>query len=56
MALPCNNKSDMNALKPSFGFGLRSKFDKYSRTKMALDPGFGHQAMGYYIAVYETFK
>lgn len=45
----------MNALKPSFGFGLAVKVNKYSRTKMALDLGFGHQSTGSYIAVYETF-
>lgn len=46
----------MNALKPSFGFGLRAKVYKYSRTKMTLDLGFGHQSPESYIAVYKTFK
>ena len=46
----------MNALKSGFGFGLRIKVDKYSRTIMTLDLGFGHQSMGPYITVYETFK
>lgn len=42
-------------VKPSFGFGLRVKLDKHSRTNLAVDMGFGHQSMGFYLAVSETF-
>lgn len=43
------------SIKPSYGFGLRVKLDKYSRTNLAADLGFGHQSMGFYLAVSETF-
>lgn len=43
------------SIKPSAGFGLRIKADKYSRTNLAIDFGFGHQSMGFYLAASETF-
>lgn len=43
------------SVKPSFGFGLRVKLDKYSRTNLAVDLGFGQQSMGFYLAVSEAF-
>ncbi|TFH39449.1 MAG: hypothetical protein E4G95_01080, partial [Bacteroidia bacterium] len=43
------------SIKPSYGFGLRVKLDKYSRTNLAVDIGFGEQSIGFYLAVSETF-
>jgi outer membrane protein assembly factor BamA len=43
------------SMRPSYGFGLRVKIDKYSRTNLAVDIGFGQQSMGFYLAVSETF-
>ncbi len=43
------------SIRPSFGFGLRIKADKYSRTNLAVDLGFGHQSFGFYLAASETF-
>jgi hypothetical protein len=43
------------SIKPSFGFGLRIKADKRSRTNLAVDLGFGHQSFGFYLAASETF-
>jgi outer membrane protein assembly factor BamA len=43
------------SLRPSYGFGLRVKIDKYSRTNLAVDLGFGQQSIGFYLAVSETF-
>jgi outer membrane protein assembly factor BamA len=43
------------SVKPSAGFGLRVKLDKYSRTNLAADLAFGQQSSGFYLAVSETF-
>lgn len=43
------------SIKPSIGFGLRVKADKYTRTNFAIDFGFGHQSFGFYLAASETF-
>jgi hypothetical protein len=43
------------SIKPSYGFGLRVKADKYSRTNFAIDFGFGQQSFGFYLAASETF-
>jgi len=43
------------SIKPSYGFGLRVKLDKYSRTNLAVDFGFGQKTMGFYLAVSEAF-
>lgn len=43
------------SIKPSVGFGLRIKADKYSRTNLAVDLGFGHQSGGFYLAASEAF-
>ena len=43
------------SIKPSAGFGLRVKLDKYSRTNLAVDLAFGKQSSGFYLAVSETF-
>jgi len=43
------------SIKPSVGFGLRVKADKYTRTNFAIDFGFGHQSFGFYLAASETF-
>ena len=52
---PYLSLSLFESIKPSFGFGLRVKLDKYSRTNLAVDLGFGQQSMGFYLAVSETF-
>ncbi len=43
------------SIKPSYGFGFRIKADKYSRTNLAVDFGFGEQSFGFYLAASETF-
>jgi outer membrane protein assembly factor BamA len=43
------------SIKPSAGFGLRVKLDKYSRTNLAVDLAFGQNSSGFYLAVSETF-
>jgi outer membrane protein assembly factor BamA len=43
------------SVKAGYGFGLRVKADKYSRTNFAIDLGFGHQSFGFYLAASETF-
>jgi hypothetical protein len=43
------------SIKPSYGFGFRVKADKYSRTNLAIDFGFGKQSFGFYLAASETF-
>jgi len=52
---PFLSLSLFESIKPSFGFGLRVKLDKYSRTNLAIDLGFGQQSMGFYLAVSEAF-
>ena len=44
-----------DAVKPGYGFGLRVMADKYSRTNVALDFGFGNRSGGFYLNVSETF-
>lgn len=53
-----NSSQNLNlfdSIKLGYGFGLRVKVDKYSRTNLALDFGFGEQSTGFYLAVSETF-
>jgi outer membrane protein assembly factor BamA len=52
---PAQSLKMFESIKPGFGFGLRVKADKYSRTNFAIDLGFGHQSTGFYLAVSETF-
>jgi len=52
---PAQSLKLFESIKPSYGFGLRVKADKYSRTNFAIDLGFGHQSMGFYLAVSEAF-
>jgi hypothetical protein len=52
---PAQSLKLFESIKPSYGFGLRVKADKHSRTNFAIDLGFGHQSMGFYLAVSETF-
>jgi hypothetical protein len=52
---PFPSLSLFESIKPSFGFGLRVKLDKYSKTNLAVDLGFGQQSMGFYLAVSEAF-
>ncbi len=44
-----------DAMKPGYGCGLRVMADKYSRTNVALDFGFGNRSGGFYLNVSETF-
>lgn len=43
------------SIKPSYGFGLRVKLEKHSRTNLAVDLGFGQNSVGFYLAVSEAF-
>ena len=52
---PFLSLSLFESIKPASGFGLRVKMDKNSRTNLAVDLAFGHQSMGFYLAVSETF-
>ena len=52
---PALSLSLFESIKPSYGFGLRVKLDKYSRTNLAVDLGFGQQSVGFYLAVSEAF-
>jgi len=52
---PFLSLSLFESIKPAYGFGLRVKMDKNSRTNLAVDLAFGHQSMGFYLAVSETF-
>ena len=52
---PALSLSLLQSIKPSLGFGLRVKLDKYSRTNLAVDLGFGQKSMGFYLAVSEAF-
>ncbi|GAA0878710.1 hypothetical protein GCM10009119_16780 [Algoriphagus jejuensis] len=44
-----------DSVKAGYGLGLRVMVDKYSRTNLTLDYGFGEQSSGFYLAVSETF-
>lgn len=43
------------SIKAGYGFGLRVMLDKYSRSNLAVDYGFGEKSSGFYLAVSETF-
>lgn len=43
------------SIKAGYGLGLRVMIDKYSRTNLTLDYGFGERSSGFYLAVSETF-
>lgn len=43
------------SIKPGYGFGLRIKADKKSRTNLSIDYGFGNNSSGFYLAASETF-
>lgn len=45
----------LQSIKPAYGFGMRVKLDKNSRTNLAIDVGFGEKSMGFYLAVSEAF-
>jgi hypothetical protein len=40
---------------PGYGFGLRMKVDKNSRTNLQVDVGFGKNSGGIYFGASETF-
>jgi outer membrane protein assembly factor BamA len=44
-----------DAIRAGYGLGLRVMLDKYSRTNLTVDYGFGKQSSGFYLAVSETF-
>jgi hypothetical protein len=52
---PAQSLKLFESVKPAYGFGLRVKADKYSRTNFAIDFGFGQQSFGFYLAASETF-
>ncbi|MEQ1586023.1 MAG: BamA/TamA family outer membrane protein [Cyclobacteriaceae bacterium] len=43
------------SVKAGYGFGLRVMLDKYSRSNLTIDYGFGEGSSGFYLAVSETF-
>jgi hypothetical protein len=43
------------AVNAGYGFGLRVMLDKYSRSNLTIDYGFGEKSSGFYLAVSETF-
>jgi len=43
------------SIKAGYGFGLRVMLDKYSRSNLTIDYGFGDKSSGFYLAVSETF-
>jgi hypothetical protein len=43
------------AIRAGYGAGLRVMLDKYSRTNLTIDYGFGKRSSGFYLAVSETF-
>lgn len=44
-----------DAIRGGYGAGLRVMLDKYSRTNLTVDYGFGKRSSGFYLAVSETF-
>jgi outer membrane protein assembly factor BamA len=42
-------------IKPGYGFGLRVKADKLSRTNISVDVGFGEHSSGIYFGAVEVF-
>lgn len=52
---PALDLSLFESIKPAYGAGLRIMVDKYSRTTLAVDFGFGDQSFGFYLAAAETF-
>lgn len=44
-----------DSVRGGYGFGLRVMLDKYSRTNLTVDYGFGKNSSGFYLAVSETF-
>jgi Omp85 superfamily domain len=44
-----------DSIKAGYGVGLRIMLDKYSRSNLTLDYGFGEKSSGFYLAVSETF-
>lgn len=53
-----SNNQDLQlfeSIKAGYGFGLRVMLDKYSRSNLTVDYGFGEKSSGFYLAVSETF-
>jgi len=44
-----------DSVNAGYGFGLRVMLDKYSRSNLTVDYGFGEKSSGFYLAVSETF-
>jgi hypothetical protein len=43
------------SINAGYGVGLRVMLDKYSRSNLTIDYGFGEKSSGFYLAVSETF-
>ncbi|HRI79185.1 MAG TPA: BamA/TamA family outer membrane protein, partial [Cyclobacteriaceae bacterium] len=52
---PLNQEKLFHKIAPAYGFGLRMKVDKRSRTNLQLDFGFGNNSAGVYLGAAETF-
>jgi outer membrane protein assembly factor BamA len=52
---PAQDLKLFQSVKAGYGLGLRIMLDKYSRTNLAVDYGFGEKSSGFYLAVSETF-
>ncbi len=52
---PFSEEKLFEAVAPGYGFGLRVKVDKQSRTNLQVDFGFGKQSGGIYFGASETF-
>jgi len=50
-----NNIHVFDYTKPGYGFGLRIKADKLSRTNISVDVGFGDHSSGVYFGAVEVF-
>jgi outer membrane protein assembly factor BamA len=44
-----------STIAPGYGFGMRLKVDKHSRTNLMVDVGFGKRSSGIYFGASETF-
>lgn len=52
---PSLNLNLFESVKAGYGAGVRIRVDKYSRTSLAVDLGFGQRSFGFYLAAGATF-
>jgi outer membrane protein assembly factor BamA len=52
---PDGNVKLFDYIAPGYGMGLRIMIDKYSRTNLQVDFGFGKHSSGFYLGASETF-